>query len=391
MPQNKKGVSIKGRIERLLKGLEDRRSVLDRLDRQDWSLPPAWFPPEDGVRVIEVVGSKWKTTVAMALGACISSMTGDGVGVFTSPHLVRVNERIGMWRGDTFKEIPDRDLLRGLEAVLSRARREEVVLSYFEALFLVAMWWFDLRGCRWIVLEAGLGGRLDATNSIRNDFVVLTRLEREHWQILGGDLQSIAREKLAVVKDGTRRVYVFRQFDEGFYLRALPRRDVEARFLEVEGPIGLAREVVRDIMGEDPPQVDVFVPGRLERIDLGRVQVLLDVAHTPDSVGFVLSRLKGERWSLLCAFARDKDLEGIGKAILGFVYRLDRLVLVEMGDGRFADWREMMGRIAGSFPVPVWLVRRGDLPSVLEGAFGNRVAVLGSHALVGEVKRWLSS
>lgn len=150
--------------------------------------------PQEAVPCVHVVGSKGKGSVATVLAALVEAAGRGGVGLYTSPHLVDVRERIRL----SGRMIPRRDLERLARRVLRRTSG----LSRFECLTLCAFLWYRERGAKFAVYEAGLGGRLDATNTVRPLGVLVTPIEREHEEVLGPGLARIAGEKLAVVKPG---------------------------------------------------------------------------------------------------------------------------------------------------------------------------------------------
>ncbi len=372
-------------LNRLLASLRDNRKALHLAKKENllWAVPPLLIPLSNSPYFIEVVGSKWKTSTAYALAEYIS--LSRKVGLFTSPHLLSVSERIQFWEGGRSTEIPLSELYRVLKKVVKLYSDNRIDLSYFEALFFSALLWFDEMDCDFVVLEAGLGGRFDATNAVEHQFVVLTRLELEHTDVLGDSLEAIASEKLAVIGDSTQRVFVYNQFGEDFYRPYLGRRPVE--FLEVDGPLELARCVAEAILGIRFRHLRIVVPGRMEEISLPSGRLVLDVAHTPDSVSFVLNSLSGSGWSLFLSLARDKDIEGICRSIVnaGQNNRIKRIIYVEQGEERFLSGQEFYLR--SNLSLPLYLINYRDLKEYLFGF--EKVLVMGSHSLVGEAKRCL--
>lgn len=158
--------------------------------------------PQLNVAAGHVVGSKGKGSVAHILSSLIRTVLTGPVGLYTSPHLISIRERIRL----DDASIPGRELERLARSVL----RDAPGLSWFECLTLCAFRFFSDKKAAFAVYEAGLGGRLDATNVVKPRFVVLTPIEREHEDVLGPGLANIAREKLAVIKPGVP-VFMFRQ------------------------------------------------------------------------------------------------------------------------------------------------------------------------------------
>ncbi|MDR1209784.1 MAG: bifunctional folylpolyglutamate synthase/dihydrofolate synthase [Clostridiales bacterium] len=150
--------------------------------------------PEDAPRVIHVAGTNGKGSVAAMCAAALAA-AGHRVGLYTSPHLDRVNERI-MVNG---AEIPDADFARALTE--ARGAAAGLSLTYFEALTLTAFKYFADERVNFLVLETGLGGRLDATNIVsRPEVCAITSIDFDHMQYLGKDKISITVEKAGIVK-----------------------------------------------------------------------------------------------------------------------------------------------------------------------------------------------
>ena len=177
------------RIERLHPqeielGLERIRAVAERLVVLRFSCP-----------VITVAGTNGKgSTVTL-----IERLARDGgfrTGLYTSPHILRFNERVRV----NGVAVADLDLCRAFEAV--EAARADVALTYFEFTTLAALWLFQSAGLDLLVLEVGLGGRLDAVNIVDPDVAVITSIGLDHQDWLGDDREQIAREKAGILRAG---------------------------------------------------------------------------------------------------------------------------------------------------------------------------------------------
>ncbi|GAA0569441.1 bifunctional tetrahydrofolate synthase/dihydrofolate synthase [Halomonas salifodinae] len=180
-------------------------------------------------RVITVAGTNGKgSTVAMleALGRAHGLSTAS----YTSPHLLRYNERL---RFDG-EEADDATLIAGFEAVeAARLEGETVSLTYFEAGTLAALWAIARRRPALAILEVGLGGRLDAVNVIDPDVAVVTTVAQDHAAFLGDDLEGIGREKAGILRPGRPAV--------------LGSTSLPASVAEVADTLG----AVRHTLGED--------------------------------------------------------------------------------------------------------------------------------------------
>lgn len=152
-------------------------------------------------KVIHVAGTNGKGSVCAYMQAILSA-EGKKTGFFTSPHLVRINERIQLDRNP----VSDEDFYEAFVKTLMTVRKmeEEGIAhpSYFEFLFGMGMTVFEASDAEYIILETGLGGRLDATNSIEHPFLtVITSISLDHTDILGDTVEQIAFEKAGIIKE----------------------------------------------------------------------------------------------------------------------------------------------------------------------------------------------
>lgn len=181
------------RLDRREFQLDRMRAILSRLDN-----------PQRGLRCVHVAGSKGKGSVcemtASALGAC-----GYAVGLYTSPHLMDVRERIRIG-GREVGEAELTRLLSQVAAAASAVEGEHGEASYFEVLTAAGLLYFAEQAVDLAVIEVGLGGRLDAMNVVEPDVTVVTEIQLEHAAILGDTLGEIAREKAGIFKPGVRAI-----------------------------------------------------------------------------------------------------------------------------------------------------------------------------------------
>lgn len=147
--------------------------------------------------VIHIAGTKGKGSTAAILDACLQEC-GYRVGLFSSPHLARVNERIKV----NHQEIPDARLQRYIDRIRGIGRQSGKQ-TYFEVLTAAAYLYFTEEQTDFSLLETGLGGRLDTTNVTVPLISVITRVGYDHTELLGDDLKKIAREKAGIMKPHT--------------------------------------------------------------------------------------------------------------------------------------------------------------------------------------------
>lgn len=160
--------------------------------------------PCTGSKVIHVAGTNGKGSVCAYLQSVLTE-AGYRTGLFTSPHLVDIRERI---RVDE-EQIPEADFVEVFRRVRDACPRESGYHpSYFEYLYFMAMLYFEKKKPDFIILETGLGGRLDATNSFETPCIsIITEIGLDHTEYLGETLEQIAEEKAGIVKKGIPLVY----------------------------------------------------------------------------------------------------------------------------------------------------------------------------------------
>lgn len=153
--------------------------------------------PAPGVKVLHVAGTNGKGSVC-AIADSVARALGIKTGLFTSPHLVDFRERIRV-NGEM---IPADDLDRELDQLRELVSSWDPHPTFFELSLAVALRWFKARGCELLVLETGMGGRLDATNAVPSDVSVITPIGMDHCEWLGDTLEKIAAEKAGIFKPG---------------------------------------------------------------------------------------------------------------------------------------------------------------------------------------------
>ena len=163
--------------------------------------------PQEGIKIIHVAGTNGKGSVCAYLNAMLLA-GGKKTGLFTSPHLVRINERFQI----NGEDVSDEQFLDAFHKVEKAAKEYEAEgeghPSYFETLFLMGMLIFKEAGVEYLVMETGLGGRLDATNVVEKPLAcIITSISRDHTEYLGDTLEAIAGEKAGIIKAGVPVIY----------------------------------------------------------------------------------------------------------------------------------------------------------------------------------------
>lgn len=176
--------------------------------------------PQEGIKIIHVAGTNGKGSVCAYLNAILLA-GGKKTGLFTSPHLVRINERFQI----NGEDVSDEQFLDAFLKVEKAAKEYEAEgeghPSYFETLFLMGMLIFKEAGVEYLVMETGLGGRLDATNVVEKPLAcIITSISRDHTEYLGDTLEAIAGEKAGIIKAGVPVIYDASQPDPASVIAA---------------------------------------------------------------------------------------------------------------------------------------------------------------------------
>lgn len=194
--------------------------------------------PHLGGRTVHVAGSKGKGTVARMVDAALREAERGPVGLYTSPHLEDLSERVAV----NGRPASDDELARAADGLLPHVRRvlgTPQAITFFELLTAMAWWIFREQGCTDVVLETGLGGRLDATNVCRPDLVLITSIELEHTDVLGTTIEAVAAEKAGILKPDT---------PAGTTARGAARSEIERHATRVGVPLTV---VGRDVLVKD--------------------------------------------------------------------------------------------------------------------------------------------
>ncbi len=247
--------------------------------------------PQDAVRVLHVAGTSGKTSTAYFARAMLED-AGLRTGLTVSPHLTSLTERVQVGGAP----LPERDFLDLLSRFLPRVAAAAVPLTYFEVLIAFAFWSFAEVGVDVAVVETGLGGLLDGTNTVtRADKVcAITAIGLDHTEVLGETLSEIAAQKAGIAHAGNDVVLAPQDPAAMAVVRAHAER-VGARLVVAggDGPEELplfqranwsvARTAASLVAGRDldpPALVSAQPPGRLERV----AGLLLDGAHNPQKL-----------------------------------------------------------------------------------------------------------
>jgi dihydrofolate synthase/folylpolyglutamate synthase len=410
--------------------------TLDRVAEVWRRLRPGAHPRSTGFPVITVGGTNGKGSTCAMLEA-ILDRAGYRVGCYTSPHLLRYNERVRLARHDA----SDADLCRAFEAV--EAARGDIGLTYFEFGTLAALWLMIDGRVDVAVLEVGLGGRLDAVNIIDADVSVVTSVGLDHMEYLGDTREQIGFEKAGIYRPGRAAIcadidapaslvdhalaigarllragidYDFTDQDgsQWRYRRfvspggAVPAATVVSKaryalpFPALRGAYQLsnasaALTALDEVADRLPVSAEAIRTGLLTAEIAGRFQVLpgrptvvLDVAHNPHAAAVLdasLARLEGTGRTLaVFSMLADKDIEGVVRAVKA---RIDEWFIAPVDAARAADLPALRGALTRAAALDPTTECSGVAQAWLKAreraGESDRIVVFGSFYTVAEV------
>ncbi|MGS0540326.1 bifunctional tetrahydrofolate synthase/dihydrofolate synthase [Xanthomonas oryzae pv. oryzicola] len=406
-------------------GLERVRAVAARLQ----IAAPA-------MHVIVVGGTNGKGSTVAFIEA-IGRAAGWKVGAYTSPHLLRYNERVRI----DGQEASDAQLVDACAAV--EAARGDTALTYFEFGTLAALWLFQQSALELAVLEIGLGGRLDAVNIVDADVAVITTVDIDHTDWLGEDREAIGTEKAGIMRawkpvvlgeidppsSVLRRAYqlganAIRAGSDYFFepievqhpenpQSDAPQwrwRDVavtlELPMPALHAPVQLANAAaaiaaLQALPVEVPAAAwaqgigNAQVAGRLQRLEVDGLQVLLDVGHNPQAARALAAALgaqahAGSTYAIYAALA-DKDVVGVVEAVAA---QIDHWALAGLEGARGQSAQALHARLQGTAAAQALCHR--DVASAVDAVLataspGDRVLVFGSFHTVADALSALHS
>lgn len=423
--------------------IEDTRAYLDFLGN-----------PDENMKIIHVAGTNGKGSVCSYISSILMK-AGYSVGMFTSPHLVKITERFqvdGKPISDgVFVEVFIEMLRRTVEYNSDKGNTDSFYFpTYFEYLFFMAMLLYDVYPVDYLVLETGLGGRLDATNAVKKPLVsVITEIGYDHMQYLGETIEEIAFEKAGIIKSGVPIVF-FDKRDESTAVIKKRALELDSRAVVVENrniqdirriedeagnkyvafslnslydkyvDIRLSTEALYQTenaalavetagilrgLGTEISELDIREgllsakwEGRMEEVRPG---IYVDGAHNIDGITAFLESIKDMNCSgrklMLFGIVSDKQYKEIVRSILASrefeqiyvaVLETSRSLSVSDLKGAFEDAKDELGIIG--VPVKYYSNVRDAITDIITNRkSGDMVFVAGSLYLAGQIKGML--
>ncbi len=381
------------------------------------------IPPDlTSSTVISIAGTNGKGST-VALFEAILGQAGYSAGSYTSPHLLCYNERI---RLDGIP-VSDEKIVEAFQAI--DEARADIPLTYFEYGTLAALYIFSRDMPDVVLLEVGLGGRLDAVNIIDADLAMITSIALDHQEWLGNDRESIGREKAGIFRSGKPAVFSGRDMpgsiareaekrktrlhvngrdfrseeEKGHWswhgsarsLRDLPYPALPGQHqLDNAAAVLMAFEVLSHRIPVSQTAIrqgleSVSLSGRQQVLEMDGVQWVLDVAHNPHAVGALQRRLRESpipgRTLAVLGMLRGKDVA----AVLGLMQeQVQEWHLATIGNDR-GQTAEMLAKVARKMPGAFSLKTHATVEKAMqavarEAATGDRVVVFGSFHTVAD-------
>ncbi len=371
-------------------GLEAPRHLLKEFS--------AW--PKPGVQVAHIAGTNGKGSTC-AMMERVARACGKKTGLFTSPHLIDYRERMRVC-GEMIPAGRCAELITEARALCETL---EAHPTFFEITLAVAMRWFGEKDCELIILETGMGGRLDATTAVPADVCVITPIGMDHTQWLGDTLAKIATEKAGIFLEGVP-AFSSPQEDEAFVAlkNAANAKNCELRF--IESPLdayeielagehqkcnaALALAALQSLgLSMDRPRIaeglsKVSWPGRFEKIISAGQEIILDGAHNPHAAKVLkktwLEKKGLHTGTLIFGAVESKDVSGILAELCDLC---ERVILCKVGTTRGLATADLVKAL----PKGVKAECFESFSEALHAARkSSSVLVAGSLFLVGEAR-----
>ena len=384
--------------------------------------------PERNLRVIHIAGTNGKGSVSAYIDS-ILRQAGYTTALFTSPHLIKINERFRI----NFKECSDEELILAwcqVKSFMEKGEKQGLQpLTFFEILFLMGMIIFSQKEIDYCILETGLGGRLDATVLSDPVLSIITSISYDHMEILGDTIEKIAAEKAGIIKNGIPVVAVDEEngafpviertakekkspvyglksqdltilkkyenkidfsINSRYYkisnlkVKSYASYQVQNAALAVLAVKVLLPEVSQDVIREGI--VKMYWPGRMEEI---AENVYVDGAHNPGAVHQIYNSLtdSDKEWLLLFAVCSDKDYSEMIRVLGRLPWK--RIYITKIDSARGADTaavKQCFKEEAAGCPIYEDDNARTAFETALKDREYENLLCLGSLYLAGEIK-----
>jgi len=350
--------------------------------------------PQLSLNVIHVAGTNGKGSVASMLSSVLSQDA--KVGLFTSPHLIKVNERIQI----NNRPISDKDLDQLTKHIQSLQKKYKIQLTFFETITVIAFLYFKKHNVDYTILEVGMGGRLDATNTIESPLLsIITNVGLDHQEILGNTIEKIAKEKAGIIRSAPVITNA-----QGTALETIKKI---CKKQNTQLILGKKTKFRSNLIGEFQKEntstavtalkhlkipkkqiksglKKVRWPGRFEK----KKNIILDAAHNEQ--GFIsltnsIKKIKHKRLILVLGLMHDKDTKSIAKTLSA----LDPITILTKADvKRSADPKQLAKHFNN--PIIIEDAKQAILKARSIAKKKDLILITGSIYLLGEIYSFLN-
>lgn len=396
--------------------------------------------PQDQFRSVHIAGTKGKGSTC-AMTASMLEAAGYKVGLYTSPHLIDIRERIQI-NGHLIPQSEFARLVRQIEPVVTRMKP---LPTYFDVLTAIAFKYFAEQKVEIAVVETGMGGRLDSTNVIKPEVTAITSISKDHMAQLGGTLPKIAEEKAGIFKSGIPAVTVVQDPEVEAVLKRVAATngaplDITGKTIEfsyrfessrLQGPhnrvclttpnskfehlavplvgehqainCGLALAIIDKLKTRGLPINDArameglaktSIPGRMEVISQ-TPRIVVDCAHNAASLDAMMraigQHIPYDSMVVIFGCCADKDVSGMLDRITSGA---DKVIFTRVDNIRSADPNELSARYVEQYGKMAQVAPTlADALAVANRAVTKEdlICITGSFYLVGEAKKLLAS
>ncbi|KAL9184240.1 hypothetical protein ACHAXT_002326 [Thalassiosira profunda] len=369
-----------------------------------------------GVSIIHIAGSNGKGSTALKIAHALK-LASYSVGLFTSPHISSFRERIQI-NEDPASEA---QIKSGLKEIFDICDAQCIPATFFEVVTALAFKIFADAKVDMVVLETGLGGRLDATNVVKQPaLAVITSIGLEHTQILGDTVEQIAMEKAGIIKQGCpvlvgknvpvevlrecaseKQASQFYECDDVLGTEAeKPGADYDVEnsrtamaALTLLKKNGVAERLTTELIEEG---IGVRPKCRFEELDIApsngasAVRVVLDVAHNPQALEYLVEKLRSNYPTsvlrIVAGLSADKDVKGCSDILLGNVPHPKNLHLVEASNPRAATANPKLNECHRKHPSIAFQVKEA---LELAASNGELLVICGSFFIMADARKQL--
>lgn len=385
--------------------------------------------PHKGLTCIHIAGTKGKGSTSLFITRLLLEC-GYNTLTFTSPHLVRTNERILY----NMMEISNDDLIEIINSLKSVFDKNGLTPTTFELFFLIALMFGIQKEADYFVIETGLGGRLDCTNVVIPEISVITTIGFDHVEILGNTIKQIAAEKAGIIKTN-RPVILGKQLYHCDKLFSDTAKKLDSPFSSVnklykirkikytpEGISFLFKRKNNDAVNFQLPfygkhqiwnfltaletvlqispnliehlkiygSIDLSIPGRIERLSVSD-EIFIDTAHNKESIDSLIAALKkhfpGRKWNILFSVCSTKNVRYICRKIIDIA---DKILVTNLSSYKKADVQQISNELQ-KYSRCIELIpeqEKAFAAFMTDKKYSGAKLVTGSFYVSGPFKEW---